>query len=145
MASEVHTLVRRLAGSLTSGDMVGMARLHRFPCPFHAYGRTKVYADPAALMRGVALWREERWRKGTRQIEGRITALDLPRSQRLRVWVHWTHAMADGSVREVGTDLLFLTRIEGPWLIEMVDFLTLPAPLDGAAGADMGYAVAAAG
>ncbi len=132
MPANVAALVEEIARCLSEGRLDDLASLHRFPCAFEARGRLDVFLRPADLAAAVGRWRERKWRRGVRRISARVVARDLgPEGRRCRAWVQWTDHLADGTAEDGGTDLLFLSGHDrGALAVEMIDFLSLPAPPD---------------
>jgi hypothetical protein len=129
VALRVSPFLDRLARLLSEGRTEDFARLHHFPVAYEAHGTLRVFLRPADLAQAVGDWRERQWGRGVREVVARVAAQDLGRSGRVRVWAEWTHRMADGTTESGGTDLLYLSHNErGGLAVEMIDFLSLPAP-----------------
>jgi hypothetical protein len=135
MPRTVKAICERFAEFVTSGDVGALADMHVFPCPFVVEGRMIVLPDRPSFMIASAIWTAQLAQQGVRRYSNEIMAQELPRGTQFRVWLRWLHHMADGSVQEAGTDVVYLARQpDGRLLVEMVeivnrsrDFVTMSA------------------
>lgn len=71
------------------GDLAAVAADYRFPLPVFLDERRAIVRDAQEAVSMLRLQRAAYLERGVVTVRPRITALDLPRSNRFRVWVDW--------------------------------------------------------
>jgi hypothetical protein len=126
--SQIIAEMRRRADRLLADDLDDLVKDYGFPLPVDLLS-TRVIVRSAAESRAMlALQRKVMLERGVTQLEPDVTAVDLPRAGRFRVWVDW-HEISPGS--EVGrlSSAVYFCSVQGGALrIQMIQYHRLSMP-----------------
>lgn len=86
MSRSVTAFLERQAALFLSGDLETYARSFAFPAPGFLPGAPLVMRRPEDLITPLARLRETALAAGLLHVEARVSAVELPRNGRLRVW-----------------------------------------------------------
>lgn len=126
MFAKVQAQLRMRADLLLAGHLDELARQYRYPMPLHM-GRGRVIVrsqDDAQAM--LALLRNALLGRGVDAVEPQVVALDLPRSDRIRLWVDWHEIAPD--VTRVSSALYYCRLTPSGMQTEMVTYTRLSMP-----------------
>jgi hypothetical protein len=100
MLEMARKLVAHQRELLIEGKPETLAGTFDFPLAVQMDEDMLVFSDPQDLLAGVKLYRAEMTRLGVATMTTRITAIELPRDGRFRIWADWD-IIRDGQI-EVG-------------------------------------------
>jgi hypothetical protein len=128
MFSQVSAQLRHRAERLWNGQYDAIAAQYIYPLPMYL-GESRLIvrnADEAASM--LCLLRAAYLERGVIALQPRVTAVDLPRDGRFRVWVDW-HELAIPADHSRQSSVIYYCRTSGPGLrVEMVQYTRLSMP-----------------
>ena len=126
--SQITAQMRRRADGLLAGRFDDLLKDYTFPVPVDLLS-TRVIARNAQEIRAMlALQRQSMIDRGVTVLEPEVTAMDLPRAGRLRVWVDW-HEIAPAADGARVSSAVYFCSIEGKALrIHMIEYLRLSSP-----------------
>lgn len=123
----------------TMGEQFVAGRLHEFarpwtfPCPVETDGQLVVMRSSEALEAYLAERRRTLIAAGLTAMTPRVSAIEMPRKGRFRVWLRWTLHFGDQAEEENhGTVYFMAFQPDGRLTIEMMDIVQLP-PITAAA------------
>jgi hypothetical protein len=128
MFSHVSDQLTCRARWLLSGRIDEIVAEHRFPLPVDIGPSRLVIrtADEAAMLLrhlGAAYGSH-----GIRALLPKVTAIDLPRSGRFRVWVDWHAGLMTGPARQIASVIYYCRQVPSGLQIEMVDCTSMLLP-----------------
>lgn len=126
MLRYVHEMLDCQSAMYTVDAYGRAAKFFSVPLPFHYKNDLKVLhtlEDLEATLRTlVANYRAN----GVEQVSWKISAIDIPRQNRFRVWVNWDHIFADW-VNKDASQITYFCHLKGEKLcVEMVHFVHTP-------------------
>ncbi len=97
-----------------------------FPLAVQVEGMLVVFKDPKEFEYMIGAHRAALFEMGLTDLALRMTAVEIPRDGRFRVWIEWDHILPDG-IWPGATTSIFYCRDAGEqgYRIEMVDFTKL--------------------
>lgn len=123
----VSALFGRLGGLFVEGRLREMTAFWSFPCPIEMDGRLVVMRDPPELEDFFATRRAKAMEVGLTAFEPRISAIEMPRQGRFRVWMRWAHTFGNVCLLDENGSVYYLSRRPmGDLTIEMMDIVILP-------------------
>ena len=128
MFSQIASQLRTRAEWLLAGQFDGIVAEHRFPLPVD-FGDNRLVvrtADEARMLLGhlSATYAG----RGVTSLLPTITAVDLPRGGRFRIWADWHAATHPGSPKHLASVVYFCRQVPAGMRIEMVDCTCLLIP-----------------
>lgn len=126
--SLVIAQMHRRADRFLAGRLDEVVKDYVFPLPIDILS-TRVIARTAEEGRAMLeLQRNSMMKRGVIALEPEVTAVDLPRGGRFRVWVDW-HEIAPSPEGARASSAVYYCRADGADMkIEMVDYVRLSAP-----------------
>jgi hypothetical protein len=113
-----------LGEAFAAGRLEEMARSWSFPCPIEVHGELVVMRGPEVLQAHLADLRAAL--QGLTGMTPRIAAIEMPRSGRFRVWLHWVLHFGDHVEEEDHGTVYFMASLpDGRLTIEMMDVVRL--------------------
>lgn len=141
MFSQVTATLRARADQLMAGRLQDVVQGYTYPLPLHMGAHRIVVRTPDEALAMLGLLRTALIDRGVVQLRPTVTAIDLPRAGRFRVWADW-HELAipvDGTrmssavyyCRNTGsglrTEMVAYTRLSMPELNPQFAALALSA------------------
>ncbi|SMY09938.1 hypothetical protein [Flavimaricola marinus] len=124
MLNKVHAMLDHFAAMHIGGPFSVAAGYHSFPFAIYSEGELIVLHDQdeceAALRHFVFDFRAN----GVQSVKWKITAIDIPRNDRFRVWTTWDHVYSGWVDREAMHLLQFCRIQDGELCIEMIDVIS---------------------
>jgi hypothetical protein len=116
-----------LSQRFVEGRLGEMAASWTFPCPIEINGQLVVMRSPEVLEAHLAKRRAASLAAGLVGMRPRISAIEMPRNGRFRVWLRWVLDFGDHVEEEDHGTVYFMTVSPGGRLtIEMMDVVQLP-------------------
>lgn len=109
LQSQISSHFRTQAERLIAGDLAGIAVQCSFPLPIHFPNTLTVAFTPAQRGAMLEKRRLDLVARGVVALHPDITAIDLPREGRFRVWVDWKEQTASGSEMR-GSSVIYYCR-----------------------------------
>lgn len=126
--SQIIAQMRRRAEGLMAGNLDELVRDYSFPVLVDLQSTRVIVRNPQESRAMLALQRKMMIDRGVTRLEPEVTAMDLPRAGRLRVWVDW-HELAPGHEGARVSSAVYFCSIEGAALqIQMIEYLRLSSP-----------------
>ncbi|MDX5350672.1 MAG: hypothetical protein LPJ95_08215 [Paracoccaceae bacterium] len=126
--SQISALMLHRGELLLTGRTEELLATYRFPLPVYLRTVRFTLATPERARPVFAVLRQSLLDRGVTALAPRITALDLPRGGRFRVWVDWNEvASCDQPVRLSSATYYCREMPSGP-VIEMVNFTRVSMP-----------------
>ena len=123
----VEALLSHLGELFVAGRLREITRFWSFPCPVELEGELIVMQDADALEAFLRRRREEARQNGLRAMTPRITAVEVPRGGRFRVWLRWSYLLGDRLQEDVNPSLYYMLRKpSGELSIEMMELVRVP-------------------
>ena len=126
--SQVFAHFRDQADRLLSGDLDRIARDYSFPLPIHFPDDLAVaftLEDSSAIL---AKRRAELVARGVVALRPTITAVDLPRAGRFRVWVDWNEQTATGTEIRASSAIYYCRSVATGLQTEMIQYTHVSPP-----------------
>lgn len=119
-----------LGEHFVAGRLAEAARVWSFPCPVEMDGQLVVVRSAAAFVAYLADRRDAALAAGLTALTPRVSAIEMPRKGRFRVWLRWVSHFGDRRVEQGHGTVYFLAfQPDGQLTIEMMDIVQLPSPL----------------
>lgn len=126
--SQISALMRRRGELLLAGRTDELLATYRFPLPVYLRTARFTLATPERAWPVFAILRQYLLDRGVTALVPRISALDLPRDGRFRVWVDWNElAPCDQAVR-LSSAIYYCRETPSGAVIEMVNYRRLSMP-----------------
>jgi hypothetical protein len=118
----------RRAAWLMEGRYDRVLADYAFPMPVFL-GDSRVIVGSVEEARAMlCLQREGYLARGVHSLHPQVTAVDLPRGGRFRVWVDWEERRASGEIAGQSSALYYCRQTSGSPLVEMVDYTRQSMP-----------------
>jgi len=123
-----------LGEHFVAGRLAEAARAWSFPCPVEIDGQLVVMRSAEVFEAYLAERREVALAAGMTALTPRVSAIEMPRKGRFRVWLRWVTRYGE-SVQEEdhGTVYFMAFTPDGRLTIEMMDIVQLPTAQTAAA------------
>ncbi|HOZ33600.1 MAG TPA: hypothetical protein PLM52_12030 [Tabrizicola sp.] len=128
MFSQVSAQLRQRADRLLSGQYDWLAAHYVYPLPLYLGPSRLIVRSRDEAVSMLCLLRAAYLERGVIALQPRVTAVDLPRDGRFRVWVDW-HELAIPAEHSRQSSVIYYCRTSGPGLrVEMVQYTRLSMP-----------------
>ncbi|HMS94539.1 MAG TPA: hypothetical protein PKA03_04865 [Tabrizicola sp.] len=128
LQSQILAHFQEQADRLVSGQLDGMGAMFALPLPIHFPSGMTIVLDPDAGQGILRQMSQELQKRGTVAARPEITAVELPKQGRFRVWIDWKETNAAG-VEVTGSSILYFCRKVPTGLqTEMIQYLHVLAP-----------------
>lgn len=110
-----------------------------FPLAVQVEGMLMVFREPREFEFLIGAHRAALFEMGLVDLSLRMTAVEIPREGRFRVWIEWDHILPDGVWPGASTSIFYCRDVgTDSFRVEMVDFtrLTTGSPVISHQGAD---------
>lgn len=121
----IGNLMAWRAGLLMAGCADVLAREHLFPYAVYLPDRLRVHGTEAELAESFAQIARALAATGARRLDAKVTAVDLPRGGRFRVWVDWVVTRADDTRHLVAQTVEYVRETSDGLRGEMTECLSL--------------------
>jgi hypothetical protein len=126
--SQVTSFMAERGELMLSGDMDTIATAYIYPLPVFLTNRRLVVGAPYQASAMLRLQRLSMIRRGVVAVRPKVTAIDVPRNGRFRVWVDWLElAIPSEGTRSSSAIYYCSNQPSGP-KIEMINYTRLSAP-----------------
>lgn len=123
MMRQVNEMLDRHAAMYTTGTFADVTRYYSFPLAVHVQDELLVKPTGTDYERALRRMVDGYKHNGVLQVAWRISAIDLPRGGRFRVWTAWDHIHAD-RVHPAACQVAQYCRMQDNRLtVEMIHFL----------------------
>lgn len=117
-----------MAAQFVAGRLDEVAQPWTFPCPVEIGGQLVVMRNAEAFEAHLAERRTALMGEGLTALTPRVSAIEMPRQGRFRVWVRWSFHFGDRTQEESHATVYFMaSRPDGQLTIEMMDVVQLPS------------------
>lgn len=117
-----------LGRQFVQGRLEEMVRYWAFPCPVEVEGQLVVMRNPEVFVTYLAERRATALASGLTDMTPRISAIEMPRKGRFRVWLRWVFRFGDLTEEEDHGMVYFMcSGPDGRLTIEMMDVVQLPS------------------
>ena len=117
----------QLGEQFAQGRLEEMAGHWTFPCPIEVGGQLVVMRGPEVFVTYLAQRRAAAMARGLTAMTPRISAIEMPRNGRFRVWLRWVFRFGDHVEEEDHGMVYFMAAApDGRLTIEMMDAVQLP-------------------
>ena len=111
-----------------AGRLGEVVQAWSFPCPVEIDGQLVVMRNSDAFEAYLAQRHSAVLAAGLTALKPRVSAIEMPRKGRFRVWLRWTSHFGDRTQDENhGTVYFMAFRPDGRLTIEMMDLVQLPS------------------
>ncbi len=117
------------AAALSAGRYDLLAMEYTYPLTIYVGGEAKVITQPEDTVRFYAGFHSAMKEQGLHSLTGKVTAEDLPRNGRFRIWTEWYGVCAAGTRRMVAATVCYCTTLSDIVATEMVEFDRLALPV----------------
>jgi hypothetical protein len=126
--SQIIAEMRRRADGLLAGNLDELVKDYGFPLPLDLLS-TRVIVRSAQEGRAMlALQRKVMLERGVTELRPDVTAVDLPRAGRFRVWVDWHELSPGPDGGRISSAVYFCSVEDGALRIQMIQYLRLSMP-----------------
>jgi hypothetical protein len=128
MFSQLTAQLRHRAERLWNGQYDALAAQYVYPLPMYLGPKRLIVrnADEAASM--MCLLRAAYLERGVIALQPRVTAVDLPRAGRFRVWVDWHELAIPAEKSRLSSVVYYCRNAPSGLCIEMVNYTRLSMP-----------------
>ena len=117
-----------LGEQFVQGRLEAMAGHWAFPCPVEVSGQLVVMRDPQVFVTYLSGRRDEALSQGLTAMTPRISAIEMPRNGRFRVWLRWRLHFGDRvDVEDHGMVYFMAVASDSRMTIEMMDMVPIPS------------------
>lgn len=135
--SQISAHFRDQADRLLAGDLDRIGQEYSFPLPIHFPNNLAVALNLDDSSAILARRRAELVARGVVALRPSMTAIDLPRAGRFRVWVDWKEMTATGTEIR-GSSAIYYCRTAATGLqTEMIQYTYVSPPGQGATQDDL--------
>jgi hypothetical protein len=128
MFSEVASQLRNRASWLMSEHYDRIVADYCFPLPVHLDHSRVIVRNPDEASAMLRLQRAAFLERGVISLTPSVTAMDLPRGGRFRIWVDWHEVTLSDQVSPQSKAIYYCRQTPGGFQIEMVDYTRLSMP-----------------
>lgn len=128
MFSEVALQLRNRAAWLMSERYDLIVADYCFPLPVHINASRMVVRNADEAISMLRLQRSVFLERGLVALTPSVTAMDLPRGGRFRIWVDWHECSVTGEGTLQSQVIYYCHQTPGGFRIEMVDYTRLAMP-----------------
>jgi hypothetical protein len=125
MFSQVASQLHNRAAWLLAGQFDRIAAEYCFPLPVHLGPSRVIVRSPDEATAMLRLQRDTFLKRGVVVLNPCVTAMDLPRGGRFRVWVDWHELARPGQGAQMSSALYYCRQTPAGFRIEMVDYTRL--------------------
>ncbi len=119
-----------LGDQFVQGRLEDLASRWAFPCPLEVQGELVVMRSPEVFVTYLGQQRAAALARGLTAMTPRISAIEMPRQGRFRVWLRWVLHYGDHVEEEDHGMVYFVAAApNGRLTIEMMDVVQLPSNL----------------
>ena len=126
--SQISALMRHRGELLLSGRTEELLATYRFPLPVFVRSVRFTLDTPERARPIFAVLRQTLLDRGVTALVPRITALDLPRGGRFRVWVDWHELAPFDRPPRLSSAIYYCRETSSGAAIEMVNYARLAMP-----------------
>ncbi len=128
MFSQISAQLRSRAHWLLAGRIDEIVAQHQFPLPVDFGDSRLIVRSPDEARMLLGHLRAAYAGRGVAALVPTITALDMPRGGRFRIWADWHHATQSGSPTYLASVIYYCRQVPAGMRIEMVDCTSLMIP-----------------
>ena len=126
--SQVIAQMRRRADLFLANRLDDLVKDYAFPLPIDLLSTRVIARSPAEVRAMLALQRNSMAERGVIALEPEVTAVDLPRGGRFRVWVDWHEITPLPEGARLSSAVYYCSMAGADLKIEMVDYIRLSTP-----------------
>ena len=117
-----------LGEQFVQGRLEEMASHWAFPCPMEVDGQLVVMRSPEVFVTFLAERRRAALSRGLTAMMPRISAIEMPRKGRFRVWLRWVFHYGSQADEEEDHGMVYFMAAgpDGRLTIEMMDVVHIP-------------------
>lgn len=126
--SQIVAHFQAQADQLLAGDQERFVEMYSLPLPIHSPGGLTVVVDPEGGTDFLNQMRAEWAKRGVVALRPDVSAIELPKANRFRVWIDWKEIDATG-VEAPGSTIIYYCR-KGPTGLrtEMMQYTRIATP-----------------
>jgi hypothetical protein len=128
MFSQVASQLRDRAAWLMAGQFDQIVAAYLFPLPVHIGPSRVIVRSRDEAMAMLRLQQAAFLGRGVKALNPCVTAMDLPRAGRFRVWVDWHEVAHPAQGAQLSSALYYCRQGPTGFRIEMVDYTRLSTP-----------------
>lgn len=128
LQSRVSAHFQDQAARLLAGDLRRISQEYSFPLPIHFPNDLAIAYDPEARSRILEQRRAELVARGVVALKPTITAMELPRSGRFRVWIDWKERTHCGTESPESSAIYYCCSANGDLRTEMIQYTHVSLP-----------------
>jgi hypothetical protein len=118
----VTAFFERMGLLFTEGRLEELAGLWHFPCPIMLDSQILLLRNRAGFLTHMTAQRDAALAQGPVTIVPLVSAVEIPRYGRLRVWMRWRTTSAQGVVDDQFGSVFYLSRSpQGVLCVEMIE------------------------
>lgn len=126
--SQVAAHMRRRGDGLLAGLLDDLVKDYVFPVPVDLLSTRVVARGPEEGRAMLELQRNFLLERGVIALKPDVTAVDMPREGRFRVWVDWHEISVSPEATRVSSAVYYCSSDGADLNIEMVDYVRLSTP-----------------
>ncbi len=126
--SQIIAEMRRRADGLMAGTLDDLVKDYSFPLPVDLMSTRVIVRSREESLAMLALQRKVMLERGITELQPDVTAVDLPRAGRFRVWVDWHEISPGPEGGRVSSAVYFCSGTGGALRIQMIQYLRLSMP-----------------
>jgi hypothetical protein len=126
--SQIIAEMRRRADGLMAGRLDDLVKDYSFPLPVDLLSTRVIVRSRDESRAMLALHRKVMLERGITHLHPDVTAVDLPRAGRFRIWVDWHELSPGPEGGRMSSAVYFCSAMNGALRIEMIQYLRLSMP-----------------
>lgn len=126
--SQACAFMANRAEQMLSGQLETLVASYAFPLPVYLRDQPLVVTSPDRACAMLCLQRLSMIQRGVILLRPTVTAMDLPRTGRLRVWVDWLELAVPPEGTRSASAIYYCSTLQNGLRIEMVSYTRLSAP-----------------
>jgi hypothetical protein len=128
MFSEVASQLRNRASWLMAGNYERIVAEYSFPLPVHLDASRVIVRSATEATAMLRLQHADMMERGVVALTPSVTAMDLPRGGRFRIWVDWQETTLSDQGPLQSKAIYYCRQTPSGFQIEMVDYTRLSMP-----------------
>lgn len=120
--SQIVAHFQAQADQLLAGELDGFGEMFSLPLPIHAPGALTVVLDPVGGTDFLNRMRAEWAGRGIVALRPKVSAIELPKDNRFRVWIDWTEINSAGDEAPGSTIIYYCRKCSTGLRTEMMQY-----------------------
>ncbi len=128
MFGKVSAHLRQRADQFMNGSLDDMVEAYRYPLPLYLGDRRVIVRSPQEARAILVLLRSALHARGVVSLQPKVSAIDIPRDGRFRVWVDWHELAISAEQTRMSSAINYCRMTDSGIQIEMITYTQVSMP-----------------